>query len=188
MRKLIHLYLLGCDSLDRMPPNINLLNNLRTLTTFIVDTAAGRGIEELKDLNHLANRLELHNLGKIYSKENGKEANLHQKENLSELLLYWGRYKYYMPENIACNEEEVLESLTPHVLRSHLQFRKRAYSGSHDKDVNINLTESLYSVAAGLERVTGSKESTSNYSGLASQAIDEGCEKSTLEDELRPML
>ncbi|KAG8087786.1 hypothetical protein GUJ93_ZPchr0010g8691 [Zizania palustris] len=127
MRKLIHLYLLGCNRLEQMPPDISLLKNLRTLTTFIVDTEAGRGIEALKELNHLANRLELCNLAKINSMENGKEANLHEKENLSELLLYWGRHEFFMPKNIACNEEEVLESLTPHDVRIYRQcsFRSR---------------------------------------------------------------
>ncbi|BAS78295.1 Os02g0307075 [Oryza sativa Japonica Group] len=62
MSKLIHLYLLRCP-LKRMPPNISLLKNLRTLTTFVLDTEPGRGIEELKDLNHLANRLELESYG-----------------------------------------------------------------------------------------------------------------------------
>ncbi|BAS78301.1 Os02g0307400 [Oryza sativa Japonica Group] len=37
MSKLIHLYLFSCP-LKRMPPNISLLKNLRTLTTFILDT------------------------------------------------------------------------------------------------------------------------------------------------------
>lgn len=88
MRKLLHLYLLGCDSLVRMPPNFGLLNNLRTLTTFVLDTKAGCGIDELKNLRHIANRLELYNLRKINCRNNGIEANLHQKENLSELLLH----------------------------------------------------------------------------------------------------
>ncbi|KAG8087794.1 hypothetical protein GUJ93_ZPchr0010g10942 [Zizania palustris] len=127
MKKLIHVYLMGCDSLKRMPPNISLLKNLHTLTRFIVDAEAGHGIEELKDLHHLSNRLELYNLGKINSMENGKEANLHEKENLSELLLYWGGYKDYMSENIVCNEEEVLESLTPHGKLKVLELH--GYSG-----------------------------------------------------------
>uniref|UniRef100_A0A0E0LXJ5 Uncharacterized protein n=1 Tax=Oryza punctata TaxID=4537 RepID=A0A0E0LXJ5_ORYPU len=127
MRKLQHLYLLGCDSLVRMPPNFGLLNNLRTLTTFVLDTEVGCGIDELKNLRHLANRLELYNLRKINCRNNGKEANLHQKENLSELLLYWGRDKSYTPENNAYNEEEVLESLTPHSKLKVLELH--GYSG-----------------------------------------------------------
>lgn len=59
LRNLEHIYLLGCESLKRMPPKLSLLHNLHTLTTFIVDTEDGCGIEELKDLRELGNRLEL---------------------------------------------------------------------------------------------------------------------------------
>nr|UBY07091.1 NBS-LRR disease resistance protein [Dasypyrum villosum] len=114
LRKLIHLYLLRCHNLEGMPRNIGQLNNLHTLTTFIVDTRDGCGIEELKDLRHLSNRLELYNLRKIKSAKHAKEANLHQKQNLSELLFSWGFRRNDNPENEACNEEEVLQSLEPH--------------------------------------------------------------------------
>ncbi|TVU04750.1 hypothetical protein EJB05_47883, partial [Eragrostis curvula] len=122
MRKLSHLYLLGCDSLERMPPNLSRLPNLRTLTTFIVDTGDGFGIEELKDLRQLGNRLELFNLWKVKS---GSKVNLQEKHTLSELLLYWGRDRDYDPfyDKISNNDEEVLESLVPHdqlkVLKIH---------------------------------------------------------------------
>nr|UBY07051.1 NBS-LRR disease resistance protein [Dasypyrum villosum] len=114
LRKLIHLYLFECYRLQRMPPNIGQLNNLHTLTTFIVDTRDGCGIEELKDLRHLSNRLELYNLRKIKSVKHAKEANLQQKQNLSELLFSWGLSKYDRTENEACNEEEVFQHLEPH--------------------------------------------------------------------------
>jgi Leucine-rich repeat (LRR) protein len=114
MKMLIHLYLLGCDHLERMPLNIGLLNKLCTLTTFVVDTESGRGIEELKDLCHIGNRLELFNLRKIKSGEYAKKANLHQKHKLSELLLCWGHKKEHEPEDEVSNEEEVLVSLAPH--------------------------------------------------------------------------
>uniref|UniRef100_A0A0D9XAE9 NB-ARC domain-containing protein n=1 Tax=Leersia perrieri TaxID=77586 RepID=A0A0D9XAE9_9ORYZ len=112
MRKLVHIYLYDCDSLQRMPPNISLLNKLRTLTTFVVDSEDGLGIEELKDLQRLANRLELYKLRKIKNKEKSQQANLYKKQNLREILLFWGRDKDYMPEYMA-NEEQVLESLAP---------------------------------------------------------------------------
>ncbi|KAG2580450.1 hypothetical protein PVAP13_6NG342950 [Panicum virgatum] len=50
MRKLSHIYLLGCHNLERIPPNLSQLHNLRTFTTFVVDTEDGFGIEELKEL------------------------------------------------------------------------------------------------------------------------------------------
>ncbi|KAJ1269466.1 hypothetical protein BS78_07G213900 [Paspalum vaginatum] len=122
LRKLSHIYLLECDALERMPPKLGLLQNLRTLTTFIVDTGDYLGIEELKDLQQLGNRLELFNLCKVKS---GSKVNLQEKQNLSELLLFWGRDRDYDPSyDEACNNaEEVLESLVPHcelkVLKLH---------------------------------------------------------------------
>ncbi|KAF7106903.1 hypothetical protein CFC21_107605 [Triticum aestivum] len=73
LRKLIHLYLSGCDKLGRMPRNIGQLNNLRTLTRFVVDSREGCGIEELKDLRHLCNKMELYNLRKIKSIKHEKK-------------------------------------------------------------------------------------------------------------------
>ncbi|KAL6596983.1 hypothetical protein ACP70R_047117 [Stipagrostis hirtigluma subsp. patula] len=113
MKKLIHLYLYGCESLKRMPPNLGLLHNLRTLTTFVVHTRDGCGIEELKDLRHLSNeRLELFNLREVKS---GSKVNLHEKQNLRELVLYWGRnFHDHTIDDDANKAEEVLESLKPH--------------------------------------------------------------------------
>ncbi|XP_037465627.1 disease resistance protein RGA2-like [Triticum dicoccoides] len=114
LRKLIHLYLYECDKLERMPRNIGQLNHLRTLTRFVVDSREGCGIEELKDLRHLCNRMELYNLRKIKSVKHAKEANLQQKQNLSELLFCWGLERFDRTENEACNEEEVFQHLEPH--------------------------------------------------------------------------
>ncbi|CAL5000085.1 unnamed protein product [Urochloa decumbens] len=103
------------NCLKRMPPKLSLLHNLRTLTTFVVGTEDGCGIEELEGLQQLGNRLELYNLKKVKS---GSKANLHQKQNLKELLLFWGR-TYGEPKEKATideanNQEQVLESLVPH--------------------------------------------------------------------------
>ncbi|TVU04753.1 hypothetical protein EJB05_47886, partial [Eragrostis curvula] len=101
-------------SLQHMPPKLSLMHNLQTLTTFVVGTGDGFGIEELKDLGQLGNRLELYNLKKVKS---GSKANLHSKHNLNELLLHWGRWAgavYNEEEVDTTNEEEVLESLVPH--------------------------------------------------------------------------
>ncbi|XP_037458646.1 disease resistance protein RGA2-like isoform X1 [Triticum dicoccoides] len=114
LRKLIHLYLFGCSALERTPPNIGQLNNLHTLTTFVVDTRDGCGIEELKEMRHLSNRLELYSLRKIKSVQHAKEANLQQKQNLTELLFCWGLKRHDKPKNEACNEEEVFQHLEPH--------------------------------------------------------------------------
>ncbi|XBI77129.1 hypothetical protein VPH35_070297 [Triticum aestivum] len=110
LRKLIHLYLSGCVRLKRMPPNFGVLKNLHILTIFVVGTGNGRGIEQLKDMRHLSNRLELLNLSKIKSGENAKEANLNQKKNLSELLFSWDQEIDDETEEV----EEVLQCLEPH--------------------------------------------------------------------------
>ncbi|XP_044444369.1 putative disease resistance protein RGA1 [Triticum aestivum] len=114
LRKLIYLYLYGCYSLKSMSRNFGLLNNLYTLTTFVVDTGDGLGIEQLKDLQHLSNRLELWNLSKIKSGENAKEANLSQKQNLCELLFSWDQEINDGHKDMACKVEEVLQGLEPH--------------------------------------------------------------------------
>ncbi|KAF8672286.1 hypothetical protein HU200_049485 [Digitaria exilis] len=115
MRKLSHIYLQGCHSLKRMTPKLSLLHNLRTLTTFVVDTGNGRGIEELQDLRQLGNRLELYNLQKV---KQGSKANLHEKHNLNELQLHWGSFYDSLHEeptiDETSNQEVVLESLVPH--------------------------------------------------------------------------
>ncbi|CAL5004913.1 unnamed protein product [Urochloa decumbens] len=115
MMKLSYIYLLDCHSLERMPPKLSQLHNIRTLTTFVVDTEDGCGIEELEGMRQLGNRLELYNLKKVKC---GSKANLHDKQDLNELLLYWGR-TYSESEDKptiddAKNQEQVLESLVPH--------------------------------------------------------------------------
>ncbi|XP_062191967.1 disease resistance protein RGA2-like [Phragmites australis] len=113
LRKLRHIYLLGCHNLKQMPPKLSLLHNLHTLTKFVVSAEDGCGIEELKDLQHLGNRLELCNLREVKC---GSKANLREKHNLSELLLSWGSNGRYNPldDEVNNNDEQVLESLVPH--------------------------------------------------------------------------
>ncbi|XP_048542663.1 putative disease resistance protein RGA3 [Triticum urartu] len=119
LRKLIHLHLSGCDRLESMFPNFGLLNNLHILTTFVVGTGDGLGIEQLKDLQHLSNRLELFNLSKIKSGRNAKKANLGQKKNLSELLFSWDQEIDDEPRDV----EEVLQCLEPHSNIQKLEIR-----------------------------------------------------------------
>ncbi|TVU05132.1 hypothetical protein EJB05_48284, partial [Eragrostis curvula] len=119
MRKLRHIYLLGCVNLERMPTKLSLLQNLRTLTTYVVDTKDGCGIDELKDMRQLGNTMELYNLRKVKS---GSKINLHEKYSLNELSLYWDRKGSITPrdENVR-NDEEVLESLLPHKMLKILE-------------------------------------------------------------------
>jgi len=127
LRKLIHICLFGCHKLECMPPKIGLLHNLHTLTKFIVGIGDGFGIKELKDLRYLGNRLELYNLRNVKS---GSKANLHEKQNLSELLLCWGRHECETPTNIdASNEEQVLQSLAPHPQGELKHLEVHGYGG-----------------------------------------------------------
>ncbi|KAF7046560.1 hypothetical protein CFC21_055585 [Triticum aestivum] len=109
LRKLTHLYFSGCGSLRSMSPKFGLLNNLHILTTFVVGNGDGLGIDQLKDLQHLTNRLELLNLSKIKSVENPKESNINPKKNLSELLFSWDQGIDDEPRDV-----EVLQCLEPH--------------------------------------------------------------------------
>uniref|UniRef100_K3YFZ1 Uncharacterized protein n=1 Tax=Setaria italica TaxID=4555 RepID=K3YFZ1_SETIT len=127
MRKLCHICLFGCRSLERMPPKLSVLHNLRTLTTFVVGTKDGCGIEELEDLRHIGNRLELYNLREVKC---GSKANLHAKYNLNELLLCWDHFRDEYDESTigeATNHEQVLESLVPHDKLKILEVR--SYGG-----------------------------------------------------------
>nr|CAB3483652.1 unnamed protein product [Digitaria exilis] len=111
------------EVLKRMPPKLGMLQNLCTLTKFVVDIGDGFGIDELKDLRQLGNRLELYNLKKVKS---GSKANLHENKNLTALFLHWGRdYGYYpLHGEVISNgvEEEVLESLVPHAKLKTLEL------------------------------------------------------------------
>ncbi|TVU04756.1 hypothetical protein EJB05_47890, partial [Eragrostis curvula] len=114
MSKLRHIYLVGCCNLKRMPPGIGLLKSLRTLTTYIMSTKDGCGIEELKDLQLLGGRLELWNLKAIKNGSCMNEANLHLKENLKELLLHWGHDRSKCrPQHEVRGNEEILEFPLP---------------------------------------------------------------------------
>ena len=67
--------------------------------------------------------MELLNLKKIKSGENAKEANLSQKQNLSELLFSWDQEMDGEPRYV----EEVFQCLEPH---SNIQkFEIRGYGG-----------------------------------------------------------
>ncbi|KAJ1269471.1 hypothetical protein BS78_07G214300 [Paspalum vaginatum] len=110
LRKLRHLHLLNCENLERMPPKLSLLHNLCILSTFVVGTEEGCGIEELKDLQLLSHKLELYKLRNVKS---GSKVNLHEKR-ISELLLDWDHRTSDTLTNDEVNHEAaVLESLVP---------------------------------------------------------------------------
>ncbi|OVA10671.1 Leucine rich repeat 4 [Macleaya cordata] len=81
------------------------LSQLQKLTKFFVGKNKGFGIEELKGLNFLGGKLEIHNLENV---RDAMGANLKEKQYICCLKLYWSD---------SCNVEDeyaVLEGLQPH--------------------------------------------------------------------------
>uniref|UniRef100_A0A452XGA3 R13L1/DRL21-like LRR repeat region domain-containing protein n=2 Tax=Aegilops tauschii TaxID=37682 RepID=A0A452XGA3_AEGTS len=116
MSSLRHIFLIGCDSLERMPQGIGQLNSLQTLTSYVIDSDAGRGIDQLKYLN-LGGALSLTELRKVHSAENAKQGSISTKHNLKRLSLDWengpssSTHAGYEVRNDA---EGILEALRPH--------------------------------------------------------------------------
>lgn len=99
-------------------PNIGRLTSLQWLPCYIVKEEEGYELRQLKPLNKLRDRLEIHGLENVQS---ALEADLAGKTRLTTLALYFGRSNPGV-------EETVLEGLLPpkdlEVLRIH------KYSGS----------------------------------------------------------
>ncbi|KAE8038722.1 hypothetical protein FH972_011200 [Carpinus fangiana] len=83
-----------CNALTYMPCGLGQLNNLRTLSKFVVHSGSHSkhcgGLQELNGLNKLRGRLEIRNLGhgKGVALEY-KTANLKEKQHLHYLSLRW---------------------------------------------------------------------------------------------------
>lgn len=112
MSSLRHIFLVGCYNLECMPQGIGLLNSLQTLTNYVIDSDAGRGIDQLKDLN-LGGALSLTKLGKVHSAENAEQGNMSTKHNLKRLSLDWGDGPSYST-HVGLEVEGILEALCPH--------------------------------------------------------------------------
>ncbi|KAF7069689.1 hypothetical protein CFC21_075281 [Triticum aestivum] len=91
--------------------NIGRLTSLQTIPSFIVRKEQGYEVKQLRGLNKLHGRLSISGLENIESKEEALEANLAGKEQLTQLVLYWGGDTSRNPEVQA----EVLEGLCPPV-------------------------------------------------------------------------
>ncbi|XP_037423965.1 putative disease resistance protein RGA3 [Triticum dicoccoides] len=113
MSSLRHIFLVGCHRLDHMPQGLGQLNSLRTLTSYVIDSYEGRGIDQLKDLN-LGGALSLIELRKVHSAENAKQGNMSAKHNLKRLSLDWYRSKStHFGCKVDANAEGILEALRP---------------------------------------------------------------------------
>ncbi|OVA05164.1 Leucine-rich repeat [Macleaya cordata] len=115
LRKLInlrHLVISKCrDGWTQMPSEVGKLSRLQTLKVFIVGKDNGYGIEELKGLNLLRGRLEIHNLENVRDGIDAKGATLMEKQNICHLKLNWNKSDN---RNVIVDDYAVLEGLQPH--------------------------------------------------------------------------
>ncbi|KAF9610974.1 hypothetical protein IFM89_026254 [Coptis chinensis] len=98
---------------------IERLSQLRTLSKFVVSDGSSKGsvIGELGNLNFLKGRLLIEGLNYVKSVNEAKQAELHKKENILELVLDFGYYRYIgdvSSEEEIRRMEGVLENLEPH--------------------------------------------------------------------------
>ncbi|KAM3196968.1 hypothetical protein ACQJBY_072572 [Aegilops geniculata] len=113
MSSLRHIFLVGCSSLEHMPQGVGQLTSLQTLTNYIIDSDAGRGIDQLKDLN-LGGCLSLTQLRKVHSAENAKQANISAEHHLKRMSLGWYGLYNRGGYDVDINAEGILEALRPH--------------------------------------------------------------------------
>ncbi|TXG55951.1 hypothetical protein EZV62_017264 [Acer yangbiense] len=99
------------ESLERMPPAFGKLENLQTLTKFVVSSCVnGSNISELGKLLHLHGDLSISELQNVKNDIDVENANLEDKKNLKELVFVWDK-------TVACDISKatvVLEKLRPH--------------------------------------------------------------------------
>ncbi|CAD6262218.1 unnamed protein product [Miscanthus lutarioriparius] len=87
------------------------LSCLRDLSEFRVAKENGRGIGELKFMNHLNGTLAIRSLIHVGSVQEAAEARLIDKQYLKELVLQWRQKSIFTLVN---SDNEVLEHLRPH--------------------------------------------------------------------------
>ncbi|XBI77632.1 hypothetical protein VPH35_070700 [Triticum aestivum] len=145
MISLWHVFLVGCHRLEHMPRGIGQLNSLRTLTSYVIDSDASRGIVQLKNLN-LGGALSLSGIRKVHSAENAKQGNMSAKHNLKRLSLDWyGSYSTNIGFELDTNPEGILEALCPGKRLEALQLCN--YTGAklstwmHNSTLLENLSE-----------------------------------------------
>nr|UBY07270.1 NBS-LRR disease resistance protein [Dasypyrum villosum] len=104
MTSLRHLYTHGCPELKSMPPGLENLTKLQTLTYFVA-AVTGPDCSDVAELQHLnlGGQLELRQIQNVIEAE-AKVANLGNKKDLRELTLRW---------NSAC-DSKVLDNFEPH--------------------------------------------------------------------------
>ncbi|XP_073143379.1 putative disease resistance protein RGA4 [Henckelia pumila] len=141
LRNMRHLLLECCHKLNEMPPKIGELSSLKTLSLFVV--GSGKGASRLGELQFLniGGTLEIRHLERVEKHEDAKMANLHDKENLGELILRW-EDETFGTEKIL--DEKVLEALEPHPNIKTIQidgFRGRYFPQWWRNSSLVNLVE-----------------------------------------------
>jgi hypothetical protein len=99
-------------------PNVDKLTWLQELRFFTVKNERGYELRQLKNLNKLRDKLQIHALENVGSKDEAIEASLADKEQLAELVLCW--------DDGSCSPEveaEVLEDLCPSKYLERLEIR-----------------------------------------------------------------
>ncbi|KAK4564518.1 hypothetical protein RGQ29_006549 [Quercus rubra] len=116
---LTHLDLEDCENLTHMPHGLGQLTSLQTLNLFVLseDPVASSkhcgGLAELNKLNDLRGKLKIENLARVKDATSKfKDANLKDKQRLSELELYWNPEDYDGVR--ASDDENSMDSLQPH--------------------------------------------------------------------------
>lgn len=84
-----HLISKGGKQCSQTPREVGKLASLQKLSAFFVGTDNGFGIEELKGLNFLGGKLEIHNLENVRDGIFAKEANLKDKPSIRRLEMHW---------------------------------------------------------------------------------------------------
>ncbi|KAF0913218.1 hypothetical protein E2562_020379 [Oryza meyeriana var. granulata] len=111
-------------------PRVGKLVFLQEMPYYAVDDTPKRGIEELKNMNHLRGALEISGLHHVTSKEQAAEADLNKKIHLNTLVLSW--HDSIRPDKHNGDQEmEVLEGLCPSPSIKNLEVRFYMGSGFH---------------------------------------------------------
>ncbi|CAL8165038.1 unnamed protein product [Prunus armeniaca] len=116
-----HIYFAVYYGDESYPVGVGRLNNLRSLSFFIVGKERGRRIKELGGLKHLKGQLSIYDLEHVRDGEEAKESKLAEKTNIGRLKLEWSADEYR--SRVINNDRNVLEGLKPHSALESLEIR-----------------------------------------------------------------
>ncbi|KAL8137052.1 hypothetical protein V2J09_003053 [Rumex salicifolius] len=105
-----HLHLDVLRELAAFPEGMGALENIRTLSGFLVGTEQGLKISELKNLKHITGSFCIAKIENVQSADEAKEASLATKRNIKKLKLRWSNHKIQHPIN---ENESILQNLCP---------------------------------------------------------------------------